>query len=37
MVSVDPLYDDAKKQTYQTMLDENKLDQLIVEPPLPSK
>jgi hypothetical protein len=30
--------DDAKKQqTYKTMLDENKLDQLNVEPPLPSK
>ncbi len=30
--------DDAKKQqTYKTMLDENKLDQLNIEPPLPSK
>lgn len=32
-----PIYDDAKKQTYKTMLDENKLEPLETEPPLPSK
>ncbi len=32
-----PTYDDAKKQTYKTMLDENKLDPLDTNPPLPSK